>query len=77
MYYVAYARDNLSTMTVGVAAASEDSLYSGWRNLCRLYSTGNRDHTYSGIIESPHVFYDHGRWWLFYTTDANQPLGRR
>jgi hypothetical protein len=58
-------------MVVGMATSDGDLL--SWTDLGPLWIT-NRSYTYDSIIESPHLFQHDGLWYLFYTTNAGQPL---
>lgn len=71
MYYTAtYAADTAATV-VGVATADAD--LTVWEDVKPLLITW-RDYTYNQLTESPHVFEHDGRWFLFITTSAGQPL---
>src|SRR5678815_579478 len=44
-----------------------------WQDLTPLWIT-HRSLTFNEWTESPHFFEHHGLWYLFYTTNAGQPI---
>jgi len=70
MYYTATARD--TTMVPGLAYSTGD--FTCWRDSCRLWTKDSRWWTHQRILESPHLFQHNSTWYLFFTTDAGQPL---
>ncbi len=72
LYYTATpANDTLSTL-VGVAR-SPDADPGAWQDEKPLWIT-HRSLTFNSSTESPHLFEHNGRWFLFITSNAGQPL---
>lgn len=58
-------------MIVGVAASTGD--FTQWIDLKPLWIT-NQAYSYNPIVESPHLFKHGNLWYLFFTTNAGQPI---
>jgi hypothetical protein len=71
MYYSTHPASDSSGMVVGMAASSGD--LTDWSDIGPLWIT-HRDYTYNALVESAHLFLHDGLWYLFYTTDAGQPI---
>jgi hypothetical protein len=71
LYYVAVLRDRFPNLVVAVAQSVDSSLDGRWRDVGPILTT-DASHTFESQIESPHVFNDHGKWWLFFSC-ANHP----
>ena len=71
MYYSTYPASDSTGMVVGMASSGGD--LTQWSDLGPLWIT-NRAYTYSAVVESPHLFSHAGLWYLFYTTNAGQPI---
>lgn len=71
LYYVTFPAADSAGMVVGVAGSDGD--FTHWSDLGWLWIT-NRQYSYSTIVESPHLFEHAGLWYLFFTTNAGQPL---
>lgn len=71
MYTSTYPASDSGGMVVDVAASDGD--LTQWTDLGPLWIT-HRSYTYNTVVESPHLFEHAGLWYLFYTTNAGQPI---
>ena len=71
MYYSTFPASDSGGMVVGMAASDGD--LASWSDLGPLWIT-NRNYSYNGFVESAHLFDHDGLWYLFFTTNAGQPL---
>jgi hypothetical protein len=71
LYYVTRPTADSAGMVVGVASSTGD--LTQWSDLGPLWIT-NRQYSYNAVDESPHLFSHAGLWYLFWTTDAGQPI---
>ena len=74
MYFVTVAAPYTPDMVVGVAQSDGD--FTTWGNSFALWNT--RHHWRSDrltVVESPHVFYRYGNWWLFSTVNGDSVWG--
>lgn len=72
MYFTTVLNGQYPNMVVGVAQ-TRDSLGGRWTDIGPIVATDSL-HTYDPVVESPHVFNSHGRWWLFMTSSAGHAL---
>lgn len=72
MYYTTILNGYYPNMVVGVATTT-DTLGGRWRDVGPIVAT-DAFHTTDPLVESPHVFNSHGRWWLGMTSGAGHPL---
>jgi len=72
MYYTASPADDTLATLIGVARSPTGDL-GQWVDEKPLWIT-HRSLTFNPVTESPHVFEHAGRWFLFITTAAGQPL---
>jgi hypothetical protein len=71
MYYTASpASDSLATV---VAVARSTGQPDEWTDVKPLWIT-HRSMTFNQLTESPHLFVHNGRWFMFITSNAGQPL---
>ncbi len=71
MYSVTFPSSDTLGMIVGVAASDGD--FTQWTDLKPLWIT-QRAYSWNAIVESPHLFPHQGLWYLFFTTNAGQPI---
>jgi len=71
MYYTATAASDTTSTLVAIAGSSGDP--GVWHDEKPLWIT-HRSFTLNPLTESPHVFEHNGRWFMFITTSAAQPL---
>ena len=71
MDYVTAPSSDPDGMVVGVAASDGD--FTQWYDMGPLWIT-QRQWSFNAVVESPHLFQHEGLWWLFFTTNAGQPL---
>jgi len=71
MYYSTFSSADSAGMVVGMATSDGD--LRTWSDLGPLWIT-NRRYCYSDYVESPHLFDHDGLWYLFFTTNAGQPI---
>jgi len=72
MYYTASPASDSVVNLVGVARSPSGDL-TNWVDEKPLWIT-HRSLTFNALAESPHLFQHDGRWYLFMTTNAGQPL---
>jgi hypothetical protein len=71
MYYVTTLANRLPQMVVGVAQSRTDTLGGQWDNLGLPLLVTDNAHTFgANKTESPHVFWDRGRWHMLFTTGS-------
>src|SRR5262252_1304636 len=71
MYYTATPASDTSSTLVAVARSTGDP--GVWTDDKPLWIT-HWTYTFNPTTESPHLFQHNGRWFLFITTNAGQPL---
>ena len=71
MYYTATPASDTTSTLVAVARSTGDP--GTWRDEKPLWIT-HWTYTYNPLTESPHLFSHNGRWFMFVTTSAGQPL---
>jgi hypothetical protein len=75
MYYVASMGNRIPQMAVGVARSNADTLGSGWTHFLLPLVISTDQTTYGvGKTESPHLFWDRGKWWMLFTTGSGRPI---
>ena len=75
MYFVANIGNRIPQMAAGVARSNTDTLGGGWTNLPIPLLISSDAHTYgNGKAESPHLFWDHGKWQMLFTTGSGHPI---
>ncbi len=72
MYYTATPATDTLVTQIGVARTRNGSL-DEWEDLKPLLIT-HRSFSFNTSTESPHLFQHNGRWFMFITTNAGQPL---
>jgi hypothetical protein len=73
MYYAARRPTDPGQMVIGVARSNSAFPTFDWTDLGPMWNTG-LIHTGSELVESPEMFEHDGLWYLFYTTNAAQPI---
>jgi hypothetical protein len=71
MFHVAGPASDPGSMVVGAARSSGD--LTQWTDAGPLWIT-HRSASWNDLVESPHLFERDGLWYLFFTTNAGQPL---
>ena len=71
MYYTATPAIDTTSTVIGIASSSGDP--GTWTDLKPLWIT-HRSYSFNTLTESPHLFVHNGRWFMFITTGAIQPL---
>ncbi len=75
MYYVTTLATRLPQMVVGVAQSRTDTLGGQWDNLGLPLLVSDNAHTFgANKTESPHVFWDRGRWQMLFTTGSGHAV---
>ena len=76
MYFATVAKDYSPGMVVGLARSHGD--FTAWSNAHPLWATlypyprvGHVPRDSAAIVESPHTFQRHGKWWLLYTVNGD------
>lgn len=72
MYYTSSPANDTLVTQIGVARSRNGSL-DEWEDLKPLLIT-HRSFSFNTSTESPHLFQHNGRWFMFITTNAGQPL---
>ena len=72
VYYTATPRVDTTATMIGVARTQGGS-FSSWSDVKPLWITYHT-YTFNTLTESPHLFQHDGRWFMFITSNAGQPL---